>query len=461
MKHQLIEINSQVEEVKIPKQHTLTLHNRIHKILHEIREQNDIISFESKTKKYFKMAQNPYAFYRGSNHLYWEDFFNDWRFRFFGGRPETLTWVQGDAHIYNFGAFSNHQGEVIYGLNDFDDSIVADFQYDLWRMAISIVLDARVNGIFDFKQQKAALDSFINAYLEKISFFSNREFWTEWHYTKKTTDGKLKKFLKKVEKKKSRLKMLDKWTIGEGNNRKFNLELEKLDGISEVLNIKIKESFIEYSKNLSSTTLANFTILDIAERQGAGTGSLGTKRYYVLIKGDEATNHLPIILDVKKQQMPPACAKMNTEEIEEYKNTFKHEGERHMLAFKAIAEHPDQYLGWLELEDEIYSVRERSPFKEAFPTEKLKLEEDFYMISQQWGKILATEHQRAAYKLHKDYDPFVFSKYLVSKIHTDKEKFMFTVREIAFNYADCVEEDWRSFVNALNLEMVKHQEENN
>ncbi|WP_196886238.1 DUF2252 family protein [Aureivirga sp. CE67] len=456
MKHQLIEINNQ-SDLNIKKQHTLTLHNRIHKILHEIREQNDTISFDSKMKKYFKMAQNPYAFYRGSNHLYWEDFFNDWRFRFFGGRPETLTWVQGDAHIYNFGAFSNHQGEVIYGLNDFDDSIVADYQYDLWRMAISIVLDARVNGYFDFKQQKRALDSFVEAYLEKITFFSERENWTEWHYTKKTTDGKLKKFLKKVEKKKSRLKMLDKWTIGEGTERKFNTELEKLSEISTDMKLKIQESFVDYCK-LFSLKNEQFKILDIAERQGAGTGSLGTKRFYVLIEGDEETNNLPIILDVKKQQTPPACAKMNQEEIEEYNNTFQHEGERHLLAFKAIAEHPDLYLGWLDFEGEIYSVRERSPFKEAFPTEKLKDEDDFYMISKQWGKILATEHQRAAYALHENYDSFIFSKYLVSKINAEKEKFLFTVREIAFNYADCVQDDWKSFVNALNLEISKQEE---
>ena len=47
---------------------------------------------------------------------------------------------------------------------------------------------------------------------------------------------------------------------------------------------------------------------------------------------------------------------------------------------------------------------------------------------------------------------------MLFRSYSEKEKFLFTVREIAFNYADCVQDDWKSFVNALNLEIVKQEE---
>ena len=113
----------------------LFLNNRIEQIKHELRMNNEGILDEHRMEKFEKMSTSPYAFYRGSNHLYWEDFYNDWRVSTYGGVSSTLTWVNGDAHIYNYGAYANHDGEAIFCMDDFDDAIVADYQFDLWRMA--------------------------------------------------------------------------------------------------------------------------------------------------------------------------------------------------------------------------------------------------------------------------------------------------------------------------------------
>ncbi|KMQ75944.1 putative protein conserved in bacteria (DUF2252) [Marinobacter subterrani] len=94
----------------------LTLHNRDQQVIQAINENNAELDAPARKKKFAAMAEAPYRFFRGTSHLFWQDMYNDWRFALFGGVAGTQTWIQGDAHVCNFGAFANHDGEVIYGL---------------------------------------------------------------------------------------------------------------------------------------------------------------------------------------------------------------------------------------------------------------------------------------------------------------------------------------------------------
>ena len=107
----------------------LFLNNRKEQIKHELKIQNEGISTEHRDEKFEKMSASPYAFYRGSNHLYWEDFYNDWRISRYGGTANTLTWINGDAHIYNYGAYANHNGQAIFCMDDlFMNNYRTDYQ---------------------------------------------------------------------------------------------------------------------------------------------------------------------------------------------------------------------------------------------------------------------------------------------------------------------------------------------
>ena len=92
-----------------------------------------------KRLKYCKMAASPFAFFRGTAHLYWDRYGEDPRLDVLGA-ADTVTVIQGDAHVLNFGAFDDDRGEVVYDLNDFDESVLADVQLDVWRFAASIAL---------------------------------------------------------------------------------------------------------------------------------------------------------------------------------------------------------------------------------------------------------------------------------------------------------------------------------
>ncbi|MFY0600887.1 MAG: DUF2252 family protein [Cyclobacteriaceae bacterium] len=434
----------------MPHTKKLLLHNRDEKIRHELNLNNSDIEENFKIEKFKKMAESPYAFYRGSNHLYWEDFYNDWRINFFGGTSSTLTWINGDAHIYNYGAYSNHYGEAIYCMDDFDDAIVADYQFDLWRMAISLLLDCRDNGVFDDLSQRKALNTFAKAYLKEMVAHKNDDPQNEVHLNKNTSTGILKKFLKKVEKKKSRLKMLDKWTHFSEGTRVFNTDIEKLEKLSNEEYSKVEDAVINYRNTLESRfddPDEHFKVKDIAKRVKAGTGSLGSSRYYILLEGDTTLQDDDVILDMKQQAKPPLYRHMNKDEKTEYDLAFPFEGERHAGAFKALAEHPDRYLGWIQLDDISFSIKERSPYKCDFPSNKLKKSKELFFMADVWGQLLASRHKRASYVLNSDAHemPIAIQKMTEGKV----SEFKNLVSSVALRYADRVAIDYECFLKMV------------
>lgn len=432
----------------------LTRQNRSHWVCSAIAENNAALSTADRRRKYETMAESPYRFFRGTSHLFWADLYKDWRFTFFGGTAGTQTWIQGDAHVYNFGAFANHDGEVIFGLDDFDDAIVSDYQYDLWRLAISVVLDARENGLFDEDIIAKALRRLAKGYLRTATHYDPQCADEEIHFTAETASTPLDAFLEKTARKKSRAKMLSKWTrLQKNGKRVFDLDNAKLKRLSPGQRKAFTKAFEHYQDTLAEGVDAGtghhfFRIKDIARREHAGTGSLGTPRYYVLIEGEARGEHDDIILDVKRQDGPAAHAVMSDEERETYHAVFAHEGERHASAFRALAEHHDQYLGWLSLDDGVYSVRERSPFKQDFPTDRLDKKKAFYRLARQWGEILATEHRRAARILNAD-APFAFEGALHHKTDGRERAFDRLLVAIATHYADCVTEDHARFCTGM------------
>ena len=186
----------------------------------------------------------------------------------------------------------------------------------------------------------------------------------------------------------------------------------------------------------------------MVRRVSAGTGSLGTPRFYALIEGDEGSQLDDIILDIKQQDGPALLQAMSSAEQQAYKRVYANEGIRHAAAFQALAEHPDRYLGWLELNGAVYSVRERSPFKDDFPTHKLDKKKHFYKMAATWGEVLATEHKRASRALNPD-KPFLFEETLKKLTGEREQEFKNLVGAIATHYAECVERDYQTFLQAF------------
>jgi uncharacterized protein (DUF2252 family) len=428
----------------------LTLHNRDQQVIQAITESNADLDAPARRKKFAAMAESPYRFFRGTSHLFWQDMYNDWRFALFGGVAGTQTWIQGDAHVYNFGAFANHDGEVIYGLDDFDDAVVSDYQYDLWRLAVSLVLDTRANGNFDDSTCAKALDALVKGYLKTATDYSKGDLEREVHYTADTVGKPLRKFLQKVARKKSRERMLEKWTrLQKNGKRAFDASNPKLKRLPPAARKQFVASFETYREKREQGGEYDFYRLkDVVRRISAGTGSLGTLRFYALIEGEDGSQNDDIILDIKEQAGPALLFAMSETERQAYRRVYPNEGVRHEAAFRALAEHPDRYLGWLEYEDQVFSVRERSPFKDDFPTEKLDKKKHFLKMACTWGEVLATEHKRASRPLNPD-QPFMFEETLMRLTKDREGEFVALVRAIAIHYTECVERDFQTFLDAF------------
>jgi hypothetical protein len=138
------------------------------------------------------------------------------------------------------------------------------------------------------------------------------------------------------------------------------------------------------------------------------------------------------ILDVKFQPKPSSWSYLP----KKFRQKTKEEcGGNHalrtVLAQKALGRHTDPWLGWLDLADGTYAVRERSPYKASLPNERIDGE-----TIRQMGGVLARAHSRARKK---------FPVKVLARIKGRKEEFRDLVLTVAQAYADQVEMDYQSF----------------
>ena len=113
--------------------------------------------------KYEAMTENVFRFYRGTNHIFYEDLSSA---NIFPRSPES--WICGDLHLENFGSYRSDNRLVYFDLNDFDESILAPVGWELLRLVTSIFIAFEILQI----EQKRALNLaqlFIKSYSVKIA----------------------------------------------------------------------------------------------------------------------------------------------------------------------------------------------------------------------------------------------------------------------------------------------------
>lgn len=437
---------------------TGTLNERAVAMVAAVAQRNRLLDASVRVEKFCQMASAPLVFFRCTDYLFWQDLAADPRQHEFGN-AQTRTWVQGDLHIYKFGSTHDAKGKVGYGLSDFDEAVFSDYQFDLWRMAVSLVLLARQNDDLSTGQQQRVVDAFVQTYLHTLRGCRQRAFLKAARFTRESTYGDLSHFLARVEAQYSRQGMLDRWAplvhAGKGGSRRklsgnplrrFDLagRPDKLGEASRGERDMIERAMAGYRKSVQGSRAGQggfFHVQDVARRFAAGTSTLGVPRYYVLVSGDRRDEFR--LLDVKQQTTPAPYEFLDQMASDEYRRAFgRNDALRYATAGRALTARTDPHLGWMELDDGFYSVRERSPWKEAFPGEVLATRSAFTAMAEQWAEVTATAHAQA-------------NKMLPQRVHEltagrDLD-FCALVREIAFNYADEVETDHRAFRRALAL----------
>lgn len=404
------------------------------------------LSDDKRAEKYRKMALSPFSFYRGSAYLFYFDVTRQY-FPYHTPK-ERPTWVQGDLHFENFGAFQSETGRIVYDVNDFDEGYVGSYLYDVVRMAVSIVLVGRQLGYTPTEQVEAAAH-YIRSYYKQIDKFAcGKDDPADFVVDSDCAKGPVRKLLRKLEKRQQG-HFLEKVTARMQSGRAF------LENAELVEPVEAERAELERSWSLYMDTLLcrrpdaeHYRIKDVAVKHGSGTASIGLSRFYVLIEGGsaEATGDRDsddTVLEVKEVRVPVPAYFMPYSES--FWNTFSHQGKRVTATQQAMHHEADPYLGFLTMDGRHFYARERSPYKKRLKLEDLKTTEDMERVLTLMGRLTAKMHARADFDVSMGLLPYHSEKEIAKAMGDDSDAFAKHVSQFAYAYSDVVERDYALF----------------
>ncbi|WP_197684095.1 DUF2252 domain-containing protein [Allokutzneria albata] len=369
-----------------------------------------------------RMLASPFAFFRGSAGLMAADL---------AGTPTSGVTAQicGDAHAANFGLFGTNEGRIIMDINDFDETVPGPWEWDLKRLAASLVLAGRAGGVSEDGCAKAAKDA-VRAYRRTMARLAEMPFLEAWNaLADAATIGKLKadellddfaKASKKARKNTS-AKVAAKWTArGEGDEVRFVENLPVLRHVTSEVARSVADGLAGYVGTLRESRrglITRYAIADIAFRV-VGTGSVGLRNYLVLLHGNDND---ALVLQVK--QAAPSC-------LAPYLNVppHEHEGKRVVDGARLVQAESDLLLGWTTVDGRHYIVRQFRNMKGDIDPTALREDhlDDYGRLA---GALLARAHCRSA-------DPRLLAGYCGDDAELDD-----AVGNYAVRYADTVEAD--------------------
>ena len=233
--------------------------------------------------KFAGMAENIYRFYRGTCHLFYEDFCKAEHI------PESpLTWICGDQHMENYGSYKGDNRLVYFDLNDFDESMLAPCLWEVSRMVTSIFVAFDNLGIKAEKATKMA-----EAYLKTYS--ARLVTGKALNIDPRIASGIVRTFLTKAEKRKQK-ELVKKLTI----QRNHNLHLAINDrhfSIKDEAYKKELSQFINHWMESHAVKEYGYKVIDCLFRI-AGTGSIGVTRYMFLLASKKTGKYL--LVDMKQ-----------------------------------------------------------------------------------------------------------------------------------------------------------------
>jgi uncharacterized protein (DUF2252 family) len=401
-----------------------------------------------------KMAVNPFAFYRGTAHIFYRDM-QTLPSSGFVNSSTSAIWLEGDMHMQNLGGLRDSNGNNVFDTTDFDEGYLGPYVWDLRRMAVSILLAAKQNGLSSSDAQDV-VRNFLDTYLKKMSDFKGTNDELSYRLESSNTSGVIKDLIQATARK-SRSSFLNKYTqINSSGNRVFPTT-SKLQPVSSSTYSAITTAMSSYITSIpSSKRYSNsyYTLKDIRLKLGSGTGNLGKYRYYLLIQGSSSANDDDVILEMKQETSSVVAIAQATPlgsiavpgllASSVYGN---HEGARVTIATKAMLANTDVLVGYTTVNSIPFVLREKSPHSEDFDYTLLTTKTKFLDAMGYAGKIVAKNHAIS----DQDYDASIVS-YSVDKqvtdVVTNKSAFKDEIVNFAINYATQVEYDYASFVDA-------------
>jgi uncharacterized protein (DUF2252 family) len=264
--------------------------------------------------RYGRMATSPFAFYRGAAAVMADDLSRT-------ASPGLRAQLCGDAHLMNFGLFHTPERALIFGLNDFDETLPGPFEWDVKRLAASVEIAGREQGLGASRRHAAVLAT-VRAYREAMLGFAqqgNLEVWyarlpalelqarlAEHRRTRraaKEVHGEVRKALRR-----DHLRAFDRLLETVDGEIRFVSDPPILVPVEELLDERQRARYVEvvqaflrqYRESLAPHVrglVEGYRFVHIA-RKVVGVGSVGTRAWVVLMMGPSARD--PLLLQLKE-----------------------------------------------------------------------------------------------------------------------------------------------------------------
>ncbi|ATL29122.1 hypothetical protein KY5_4104 [Streptomyces formicae] len=386
-----------------------------------------------------RMSASPFAFLRGSAGLMAYDL---------ARTPMTGVGAQicGDAHAANFGLYADARGGLVIDLNDFDETAHGPWEWDLKRLAASLVLAGREAGASESVCEEAALDA-VGAYRRTMRLLAKLPALDAWnaiadeqlvsHTDARDLLGTLERVSEKARNNTSArfaAKATERFDGADGAvGRRFVDAPPVLRRVPDEEAAAVAGALGGYLGTLAEDRLpllARYAIQDVAFRV-VGTGSVGLRSYVVLLLDHRGE---PLVLQVKEARPSVLLPHLPVAGFEAPEAT--HEGRRVVLGQKRMQVVSDFLLGWATVDGLPFQVRQFRNRKGSVDPAALAADQiDDY--GRMTGALLARAHAHSA-------DPRLIAGYCGKNDELDE-----AVARFATAYADRTEADHALLVRAV------------
>lgn len=397
--------------------------------------------------RYGRMSASAFTFFRGGALVMASDL---------AANANSGLRVQlcGDAHINNFGIYASPERRLVFDINDFDETHLGPFEWDVKRMAASVAIAAQING-FTKKQTREAVRTSAQGYREAIRNLAANGNLAIW-YSHLDAEEIISTVRRALDNRRmaSTSTMLDKARVRDSNQAVSKLA-ELVDGelrfvsqppliipIEEFLTSGEVEETYSYVRTMirgyRSTLqwdrrhlLEQFRLVHLA-RKVVGVGSVGTRSWLLLFEGVDGSD--PLVLQAKEAQASV---------LERFagKSRFKHQGQRVVNGQQFMQATSDIFLGWqssraLDGREHDFYIRQLRDGKGSIDPVGM-LPDGLALYGRICGETLARAHARSG-------DRVAIASYLGART-----KFEDAITEYALAYAELNNNDYDTLTAAI------------